>query len=176
MSAQPPTLQSSHRVEPPFVVLTSKTALPRRCFVTNHPVNDSEYQIWSLPSIPRWMWWLTFVSPILLIAYPALARNCKVAAGLSKRVRRKLLIRRAILVLMILAPVLLTIGAIVNRSSELLLAAVTLSIVPYVALPILVLLTPPLRGHRSRNGLFWIAGCSPEFLRSLETCGKETLE
>jgi hypothetical protein len=166
-NSNPPT-SSQHRVEPPYLVVTSKTALPRRCFVTNQPISDSEYQVWSLPSIPRWLWWVTFGSPILLLAYPSLPNRCKIAAGLCRRSRRQRLALKAVLLLILLSPFFLAGAAILTREPHYLVLSFVSTSLAYFALPVLVLLMPPLKVHRKHADLYWISGCSPEFLASLE--------
>lgn len=167
MSTDVPPATHKHYVDLPYLVITSHTALPKRCVVTNEPLTDSEYQVWDLPSIPRWARVLAFTSPFLLIAAPFFPLRCKVKAGLARRVRRKNLFIKSVLYLLILMPVFCMIAALILRRSELFLAAIGASLLPYVALPTLVLLTPPLRVHRRKDDLFWIKGCSRDFLESL---------
>jgi hypothetical protein len=164
-----PSPSSPHAVDPPFLVVTSKTALPKRCVVTNEPVSDSEYQIWELPSISRFMWWLTFTSPILLVAHPFNRRKCRLAAGLSKKIRRRQTVVKLALILLIITPLCFAIAAIVTKRVEYIFAAVATSVLPYVGFPLLVLVVPPLRVHRQRGDRYWIRGCSPEFLATLES-------
>jgi hypothetical protein len=167
MDPSAPPAQGNAGPDLRYLVVTNLTALPRRCFVTNELVADSEYQVWDLPYLPRWLWLLTFTTPILLIAAPYAPARCKIKAGLSKGVRRKVLFIRLTLIFLMLFPFILVGAAVIAKFPELMLAAVISAIFPYVALPAFVLLTPPLRVVKNRDAHFYIKGCSPEFLASL---------
>ena len=168
MNSSGTTSPSRHGVDPPYLVVTNKTALPQRCIVTNEPVSDSEYQVWDLPSIPRWVRVTAVFSPLLLIAVPFVRWRCKIKVGVSKEVRRRRMLIKLGLGLVILSPFLFLAAALLTKRPEFLLATVVMSLLPYIAFPILVLRSPLLRVHRQKDEIFWIVGCSPEFLASIE--------
>lgn len=167
MNAESASPESRHAVDPPHLVVTSYTALPQRCFVTNEPISELEYQIWDLPRIPRWLFTLAFVSPFLLITAPFVRDRCKLKAGLSRKVRRKRLLVNSALVFAILTPIWAVVAALVTRQPIFVLLAVAGVVFAQFGLPVLILLRPPLRVDRHEGDLFWIRGCSAEFLASV---------
>ena len=157
-------------VEGKWLVMPTKTALPERCIRTNAPVSPEEYRRWDLPHIPRWLVFLMLVSPLLLIAVPfAVQRRCVFKAGLSNQARRDFFLRKSAACLLMLAPLALCLYAVVVNSEEWVLMAILLSLPCFwIGFAILILWTSPLRVIRADDQLFWIRGCSPEFLASLE--------
>jgi hypothetical protein len=156
------------RVDPPHLIIPSKTALPKRCIVTNEPVSDSEYQVWDLPCIPRWLIALMFLGVFFLLTGPFVRQRCKVKAGLSKKARRSRRIKRLLLYLLVASPLFAAAGAIATMSVVWVFLAPLSIGVAYFTIPFMVLNSQPMRVRQSRDGLHWVDGCSPEFLASLE--------
>jgi hypothetical protein len=156
------------RVDPPHLIIHSKTALPKRCIVTNEPVSDSEYQVWDLPCIPRWLIALMFMGIFFLLTGPYVRHRCKVKAGLSKRARRNRRLKRLLLVLVVLSPLFVAGGAIATMSPLWVFPGLLSMMAAYFTIPYMVLNSQPMRVRQSRDGLHWVDGCSPKFLASLE--------
>ncbi|MBA3481426.1 MAG: hypothetical protein H0T51_06385 [Pirellulales bacterium] len=156
------------RIDPPHLIIPSKTALPKRCIVTNEPVSDSEYQVWDLPCIPRWLIALMFMGIFFLLTGPYVRHRCKVKAGLSKRARRNRRLKRLLLLLVVFSPLFVASAAIAAMSPHWLLPGLISVMAAYFTIPYMVLTSQPLRVRQSRDGLHWVDGCSPAFLASLE--------
>lgn len=160
---------SACRVEPPYLVVPSQTALPLRCVKTNQPVDDDDYRVMHLAYMPTWLVILSIVMPIMLIASPFLMpRKCQIKVGYSTAARRRNLLLKAGLLLtcvfgLIIVPIMMAIGS----KEGALIAFAYLPLVSYPSFVFLVLGTAPLVVHEQRQGLSWIRGCSPEFLASL---------
>jgi hypothetical protein len=154
-------------VDGQYLVVATRTALPQRCIVTNEPVSESEYQIWDLPSIPRWLVTLMYVSPLLVMAAPYMRWRCKIKAGLSKRIRRRVMAKKAMLLGLMALPFLSLVSAIATKTEWLLPVAAAGLVLDFFWLPIFMLRTTPLKVHKMKGEHFWLEGCSPAFLASL---------
>lgn len=66
------------------------------------------------------------------------------------------------------AAFLLVFVSLVTQSPAVIVLAAWTFLTACFSVPLLVLHAHPLRIRRSRDGLYWIAGASPEFLQSLE--------
>jgi hypothetical protein len=174
MSILPELDDPRPRVDPPYLVTRSLTALPQRCIKTNEPVSDVEYQVWDLPCIPRWLLTLMFVGPFFLLTGPYVRQRCKLKAGLSKSARRKRLLVRALLMGVVLSPLLGAAMTIMTMSPAWGFYSVTAITAAFPALTLFVLQKWPMRVRRVRGELCWISGCSPEFLAGLEAGGRVT--
>jgi hypothetical protein len=162
--AESPT-ELPFRVEPPYLIVPSHTYLPQRCVVTNEPVSDSEYQIWNLPRI---RWGLMVAIPVLWLFTPFIGTPCKLKVGLCRQARRKRLPLKAAIVVAIWSPFLSFIAGVLTGQFVFIQCVAVLLVAPYFAVPALAVYGPPLRVHRRDGDLYWITGCSPEFLASVE--------
>lgn len=152
-----------------YLVTPSKTALPQRCIVTNQPVADNLYTAWDLPFVQNWLVFFIF-GPFTLFFAPLLVkRRCKLRAALSASIRRKYMLKKIGLLLIGFAPLALIPLAIYYRSDELVFLAVPGAIVSYVAAFSYVFLLKPLKAVKFNDDLFWVKGCSSEFLTSLKS-------
>lgn len=151
------------------IVVADKTSLPPRCIKTNQPINESEYTILNLPYKPPWLILTVLISPVILIFWPFIVRKrCRIKAGLSRSVRRRyLFVNLSAIALLLLAFVIPGYGAI-TESRELLVAG-SIAFVPLLwgAIVLLMLFKDPLKVSRYSDGLYWVEGCSPEYLKSL---------
>jgi len=161
--------QADCRVEFPYLVVPTQTALPLRCVKTNLPVTEHEYQVMHLPYMPTWLVVLAIMMPIMLIASPFLMPNkCQIKVGYSAAARRRNLLLKAALLItslfgLVLVPIMMTIGS----EAGALAAFAYLPLISYPCFVYLILGTSPLVVQEHRQGLSWIRGCSPEFLASL---------
>lgn len=156
------------RVEPPYLVIPSHIALPQRCVVTNEPVNASEYQVWDLPYIPRWLIFLMFMGPFFMLTAPFVRTRCKFRAGLSKSVRRRRFLFRSLIICLLPLPFVLVGIAMVTDNQAWMLGVPLTILFTYFLIPILILYAHPMRVRRHHDRLFWISGLSPEFLENLD--------
>jgi len=165
MSSDPP---ESH-VDGVYLVTPTRIALPQRCIVTNHPVPDSLYTTWDLPFVQNWLIFFIF-GPFTLFFVPLLVkRRCKLRAALSSSIRRKYMLKKIGLLFIGFAPLALIPLAIYYRSDELVFLAVPGAMVSYVAAFSYVFLLKPLKAVKFKDDLFWVKGCSSEFLLSLKS-------
>jgi hypothetical protein len=162
--------QPSERIDGSFLVLTDRTALPPRCVQTNQPVSERECQIWNLPWLPPWLTIVMCISPVFLMFAPYVVRKrCHVQAGISQGVRLRYLFRKLLAGLLIVGSILIPILCIVSEQPVAAMAAILLF--PFLfwgGFIILILFTSPLTIHRCAGEYFWLKGCSPEFLASLQ--------
>ena len=166
--ANPRTPQLQPWVDGTYVVIPTQTALPQRCIVTNEPVEPSEYQVWNLPYIPRWLLALMFMGPFFMITAPFVRQRCKFKAGFSRRYRRRRLIWRTLgISILPLGFVLAGLTMATGRIELLGLAAMCL-VISYFLIPLLIIRAHPMRVVRHIDGLYWISGMSPAFLAGLE--------
>lgn len=156
------------RVEPPYLVIPTKTALPHRCVATNEPISDAEYTTWDLPYIPRWLIVMMFMGPFFLITAPYVRTRCKFKAGVSRAVRRRRFWRRLPLFFLIPIALAIVFYSMVSANESLVMLASWVFFIGYFSLPMLVLFAHPMRVRRSRDGLFWISGISPAYLAELD--------
>lgn len=167
--------QNLARVEGDLLVIPSKTALPKRCPITNAEVSDSEYRTWDLPYIPGWLRvWMFLGWFVLFFAPSIIKRRCQFKAGFSAGVRRRYFVRKLMAVAAIMIPVFLTGYGFVARSEQLTFIGFTL-LIPclWAGVIVFTLLSSPLKITRYEDGFSWIEGFSPDFLASLETPQKE---
>ena len=151
------------------LVIPSLTALPRRCVRTNVDISEQEYTAWDIPFISRWLALLMLISWFLLLFVPGLVRRrCKFKAGLSASVRRRYFYRKLFAAMAILAPFLMIVLAFFFESGQWVIWAASL-ILPctWVGFVIIAFYVSPLKVVRCEDQHFWIRGCSPEFLASL---------
>ena len=159
---------SSH-VDGNELVIVDKTALPQRCVKTNRPISEPEYTTWDLPYIPTWLKILMLMAPFFMIAVPfAVRQRCRFRAGLSTSVRRRyFLLKLAAIALILLAFVLPGYGVATTNANLVLVGLVTFIPLFWGGIVLLVLFTDPLRVIQVKNELFWVRGCSVDFLESL---------
>jgi hypothetical protein len=138
-----------------------------RCIVTNDPVEDSEYQTWNLPCIPRWLIVLMYLGMFFLLTAPQIRVRCRVRAGLSKKVRRRRMWRKLAGILLIVLPGFVIAWGLVARSELIAQLGLLGVLASYFGLTAYVLRWSPLRARFYQDGVFWITGCSPAFLASL---------
>lgn len=151
-----------------YLVIPTKTALPRRCIITNQPVSDDCYTAWDLPFVHSWIIFFLFGPWMLLFSPLLVKRRCKLKAAVSARIRRKYLWFKIALLLVGISPLALLALAVDLRSEDMLLSlAVPGAIVIYVAAFAFVYHTTPMKVVKFKDELYWIRGCSTEFLDSL---------
>ena len=151
------------------IVIPTKTALPRRCIVTNEPIPDNLYASWDLPYVKGWLILLIF-GPWMLILAPAIAkRRCKLMAGLSARLRWRYKLLKIFLILLSLSPFAVVAYAVSQKSLETLVAfGIPSMLATYFSVFAYVFFSSPLKVTKCREELYWVSGCSASFLKSLE--------
>lgn len=167
MSSEPSQIP---RVEGELLVVPDKTALPERCIRTNVSLDARKCQVERIPHYSHGFKLFLFVAPNLLVLAPLLARrHCFLKAGIAARVRRRLLLRKLIF------------GAMIAISLPLPFVLLALPEPRYAGLgwlcfPIgfyggflgLAFYSRPLKIVKYKHGMYWLSGCSPEFLASLQ--------
>ncbi|BBO32130.1 hypothetical protein [Lacipirellula parvula] len=166
--AKPQAAQLQPWVDGSCVVIPTQTALPQRCIITNEPVESSEYQVWNLPYIPRWLLMLMFMGPFFMITAPFVRQRCKFKAGFSRRYRRRRLVWRSLLISILPMSIVMAGVAVATGRGEFLVLAVSCLVISCMLMPLLIIYAHPMRVVRHYDGLYWISGMSPAFLAGLE--------
>jgi hypothetical protein len=149
------------------LVIPSGCVMPPRCIKTNQPVSESDMVQGKVYWLSPWFLLLFIISGLLLVfAYFFARRKCKITYGLDPAIRKKLKTRTRIKAA---AAILFLVALIVTSGSASLPAAVptTCFILFLVAVIALFLGNSPLYVTRYREGVFWVRGCSPDYLASL---------
>lgn len=165
-----PMKSISEGVDGKYLVVSNKTALPQRCIRTNQPISEREYTSWDLPYVQSSLAIFLLLGLWGLFFWPSATTNrCKFKAGLSSKIRLRYLLWKTIAILiMLISPVFLT--------GYLFIADEFFSMTSFILFPLslclgttlLFLYSSPFKVTRSKDGMFWIKGCSPEFLASLD--------
>ncbi len=156
-------------VEGVFLVTPTKIALPQRCIVTNLPVPDDLYTTWDLPFVQSWLVFFIFGPFTIFFAPLVVRRRCKLTAALSTNIRRRYMRQKLGLLLLGFAPFVLVPLAIFYYSVELVWLVIPGTVISYLAAFAYVFLSSPLTVSRFKDDLFWVKGCSAEFLTSLKS-------
>ncbi len=160
----------SDAVDGHYIVLADRTALPQRCILTNQPVTDNEYRSYDLPWIPGWAKASMIFFPLLLIFLPfAVRHRCRIKAGLSRSIHLRYSIRKLSVGVILLATMVAPFCFMIAEKGNYAVASVVLS--PFLlwgGLIVGILFSSPLKIIKQGRDLFWIKGCSPAFLGSLE--------
>jgi hypothetical protein len=167
--------QPSEWIDGTFLVLTDRTALPQRCVRTNRPVSEREYRIIDLRYLPGGLRIAMCLMPAFLLFAPFVVRNrCRVQTGISKQVRNRYLFRKLVAGLLIIGSLLAPFVLLVlNRSAAALLMVSLFPFLFWGGFILLILFSSPLTIHRHAGEHFWLNGCSPEFLESLQGSADE---
>jgi hypothetical protein len=162
-------VQPSEWIDGKFLVLTDRSALPPRCVRTNRPVSERECQTWDLPWLPLPLKIVMCVAPVFLLFAPyAVRQRCRVQAGISKSVRFRYLLRKLLACLLILGSLIAPVVCLAYGWTV--TALVTVLCFPFLfwgGFILLILFTSPLTIAEHKGDHFWLKGCSPEFLASL---------
>ena len=153
-----------------LIAMEDCTFLPMRCVKTNKLVGKSQYTTWDLPYIPSWLAVGMIFCPALLLVVPfSVRQRCRFKAGLSRGQRcRFFLYKMGLVVAMLLCLALPFYSATISDNFNLLMSiGTTCLLLFWIGFATLVLFTTPLRIVRHEGDLYWIKGCSPDFLESL---------
>lgn len=158
------------RVEGSSIVAPTKTALPRRCIITNKPVDDEFYTVWDLPYVRGLLVLLVFGPWILLLAPAVVKRRCKLRAGLSREFRNRYARLKFFMLSLSLSPFGVIAAAVLLKSADVIFVfGIPSMLAMYFGVFAYVYYSSPLTVAKYEDGLFWIKGCSTEFLNSLES-------
>jgi hypothetical protein len=137
---------------------------------TNRPVSERECQIRSLPWMPRGLKVVMCISPVFLLFAPYVVRKrCRVQAGISRGVRLRYLLRKLLAGLLIVGSIVVPILCLVfEQPGAAMLATLLFPFLFWGGFIILIFFTSPLTVQRCVGEHFWLKGCSPEFLASLQ--------
>ncbi len=161
---------SGATVEGELLVIPTMTALPRRCVQTNESVEESEYSTWDIPFIPSWLKLWMLVAWFLLLFVPSIVRRrCKFRAGVSATVRRRYFLRKLFASLLLVVAFLSIPLPFMLNSPEATAFALPLGLFSlWAAFVVFSLYSSPFQIVRYDGTLFWIKGCSPDFLKNLK--------
>lgn len=157
-------------VEQKYLIIHDKTALPYRCIKTNQPISEKEYGAWDLPWLPGWLKVLMIFGPFFLLFAPLMTdKRCRVKAGISRSAKRRYQFHKALAVLLILGSLaIVPIGMALQSIPLIVFGCISFVFLFWGGFIWLILFSSPLRIARVEDEKFWIQGCSPEYLQSLE--------
>jgi hypothetical protein len=157
------------QVDGRYVVIKSGVSLPAYCVKTGEPVSPVECETQSLTWTPPWTGFLKF--PLSSAANQVLKQQCELRIGLSRKARLKALkwfLSWGALALLLVGSIFVK-GVIDNT---LLLGCIVTAIL--VAGFLALHTAHVVSVAKYKQGLFWIAGCSPAYLERLKSLAKET--
>jgi hypothetical protein len=150
------------------LVVPTDTRLPERCIETNEPLSvpPNRMDIREFGWCPAWAAALGYVvlGPFGLIIAYKLQPKCRLIYAVSRSVRRRY-IWRAVFAAFALLVSILAIPVGVSLSVMPLWIGGLVGVV--LATTILLFSMTPLKVARRDGDLFWVRGCSPQFLQSV---------
>lgn len=159
-------LESLVRTDPPCIVVQDGAVLPSRCVKTNEPV-DGGGVVKRLSCVKSS--WHDFTGPSfllnLVLLYCYSRESSTLTYFLSPEVRWRYFRRRLFSASLLFGCVACWYAAIVLDSGTWVFIGVALLVAGVVAV---LRFCCPVRVIRWHNGEFWIKGCSPAFVESLE--------
>jgi hypothetical protein len=150
-------------VDGKHLVVPSGAILPPLCVKSGQPVNEGNSSRKRYIWYPSWLLLLLFVGglPLVLILYLVTRKECLLTFALHPDVRKRY--RNRLIVKALVAMALF--GAMVFFAQS--DAFVVLIALFLISLLVLAADNSPLRVAKHRDGMFWIRGCSKEFLASI---------
>ena len=169
---------SNARVDGEYLVIPTKTAMPERCVKSNEPVAGQEYRIWNLFCISDKYLLVAFIftGPLvfLMAAYSGINR-CKFKAGLSKKYSLRYALPKIVLILLVCCSFAVGAQGMNIQSSQLTLLGFKLMLFFFYLFIVAHLFYKPLKVVKEKDGMYWIKGCSEEYLASLHVAQNEPL-
>ena len=153
------------------LMVRTKMRLPSFCVKTNAPITEDEIRVKAFTWYPRWVLALILLNLlIMLIAYLITKKTCILLYGLSPEVRARIRNRVAIKILITLA---LLCVAIALTASDHASASLVAWLLFAVSLIVALLGNSTLWVVKHKDGVFWIRGCSDEFLARIANAAPE---
>lgn len=153
-----------------LLVIRDGAVLPARCLKTNRPIGASDYTAtkkvyWT----PGWVWALLLLSPLIaLIVAAILQKKATLTYSLSRELRSRYMKRTAIsLGLFFVGLGLLFVTFYVGKESLFGVGIGGGILLMITGLVLAVTLSKVISVKRFNDGWFYLKGCSPEFLDSL---------
>jgi hypothetical protein len=173
VSLAPPSLPPSvlFRREGNHVVIRDGAHLPARCVRTNQPVEPNGWtRRKRMTWMPSWVWLLLLVHLIVLIIVGlCVQKKAWLTYSMTKGVRKGYIWRVGVSLIALIGGMALGMAGLVNMRASWGWPAVAVGGVMFLGGAIVAAcFHSPLRVTRHRDGEFWIKGCSPEFLDSLD--------
>lgn len=165
----PQPVAAMYRREGNLLVIRDGAVLPNRCILTNQPINERDWtKKRSLTWTPAWVWiFILFGLIIALILALCLQKKAQLTYNICRAKRNRQLRFGAFSLLATFGGIGLMISALsfeqwgnalVISGIVLLIGGLVMAAISSVALTV----------KRYKDGEFWIKGCSPEFLASLD--------
>jgi hypothetical protein len=144
------------------LVVRSGAVLAGRCVKTNRPVSDSEIVPRNLYWSPSWIVLLILVSPLILVlAYFLVRKRCRLTFGMHSEIRRRYR-RRTATALLLMIGSFLALPFLAATDFDVLIIGMVLLFLG--AISFLFVGCSPLKIIRRERDLFWVRGCSQEYL------------
>lgn len=155
------------QVDGKFLVVRSGAVLPPYCVKTGLPVAETEKITRKLTWTPIYVLIVFVISRLIgIILYFVVRKRCDITYSLAPAVKRKNKITQWSVFFIVLGCVGgIFLGSSLN-SGALIFASIVLLL---VALIVLLISNSHLSATKHENGKFWIKGCSPEFMKRIQS-------
>lgn len=156
------------RAEPPYVVVCDQAVLPARCIKTNELVTDVGMKRklhWAHPAL----FLIILVNLLIfLVVYVLVRRPCTIRYFMSPYAKRRQLLKQLFAVGVLFVGFFgMFVGTIVDSIEMIVLGVLLLC----TGVVLLVIFLEAISLVKHKDGEFWIKGCCPEFVRSIQEEG-----
>ncbi len=163
--------ENSVRVDGDALVLPSGCTMPMVCVKTNRPVTEKDMVFTNLYWCPLWVAGLVLLSGcLLIIVYFLVRKECAITFGLDPNIRAKKVIATIVKIVLAIAMLGTSIALAISDSVHWIIEP--LSFTAFALFLIFVALVflgnSPLRAVNYHDGMFWVKGFSPDYLRELQ--------
>lgn len=153
------------RAEPPFVIVRDGAVLPARCIKTNELVTDVGMKRklhWAHPAL----FLIILVNLLIfLVVYLIVRKQCTIRYFMSRYAKRRQLFKQLFAVGVLLFGFFgMFVGTVVDSIEMIVLGIVLLC----AGVVMLVKFLEAISLVKHKDGEFWIKGCCPEFVRSIQ--------
>ncbi len=152
-----------------FLIVRDGAELPDSCMVTNTPGRADHWRkrvriVWT----PSWVFITIFVHIVItLILSLLLRKKARITYSLSRRVRARIVRRRILATLLLLASPALLVAAFLDESTEMTGIMIAAGIASLIVGLVILFIANPIKVLKHKNGWFRIKGCSAGFLQEL---------
>ena len=149
------------RVDGKFLVVKSGAVLPKFCVKTNVPVPEANWRKSTFMWCPPYVFAFILLGGFaVILAYFFARKRFSFTFGISNETKAKYRKRLYVKLLITLA-LLIAVPVTANIDDSVCIVVMILLLIAFVSL---FIGNSPVSIHKHRNGEFWVAGCSREFL------------
>ena len=153
-------------VDGKYLVVPSRTVLPPVCVRTNQPVPEDDMLSKTFDWCSPWVALLILLNVlVLIVVYFIVRKKCTLKFGLHSSIRKRY--RKRVLIKSVVA-IVLFIAIPFSAAGDVAALPIMLLVLFIAAIVSFFIGRSPLGVAKYRDGMFWIKGCSPEFLANIE--------